>query len=50
MLGKHPRGIVTALVTPIQEDESIDYGVWKDAIKSFVLSGIDGLFSVGSQG
>jgi len=50
MLDKQPCGIVTALVTPFQEDESIDYGVWKDVINSFIFSGIDGLFAVGTGG
>jgi len=48
MLDKHPCGIVTALVTPFQEHKSIDCGVSKDVINNFILSGIDGLFAVGS--
>jgi 4-hydroxy-tetrahydrodipicolinate synthase len=47
---KEPRGIVTALVTPFQADESIDYGAWTNVIEDQIESGIDGLFAVGTGG
>jgi 4-hydroxy-tetrahydrodipicolinate synthase len=50
MLEKKPRGIVPALVTPFQEDESIDYAAWTNVIKYLIWSGIDGLFVVGTGG
>ncbi|HEY1649856.1 MAG TPA: dihydrodipicolinate synthase family protein [Terracidiphilus sp.] len=50
MTDKKPGGIVCALVTPFQEDESIDYGAWKSVIEYQIWSGIDGFFAVGTGG
>ena len=50
MMKKEPCGIVTALVTPFQADESIDYGAWTNVIEDQIESGIDGLFAVGTGG
>jgi 4-hydroxy-tetrahydrodipicolinate synthase len=50
MPSKTPSGIVTALVTPFHEDESIDFGLWEQVIETLISSGIDGLFAVGSGG
>jgi 4-hydroxy-tetrahydrodipicolinate synthase len=47
---KTPGGIVTALVTPFQRDESIDYGAWEVVIERLVSSGVNGLFAVGTGG
>lgn len=50
MLEKKPCGIVTALVTPFQDDESIDYSAWGSVINYLIFSGVDGLFAVGTGG
>lgn len=43
-------GIVTALVTPFDEEERIDYGAWQIIIDTLIAAGIDGLFVAGGQG
>ncbi len=44
------RGIVPAVVTPFQEDETIDYTAWQRLIEYLIASGVHGLFVVGGQG
>jgi 4-hydroxy-tetrahydrodipicolinate synthase len=44
------RGIVTALVTPFQSDERIDYSAWQVIIDSLIAAGVDGLLAGGSTG
>lgn len=43
-------GIVPAVVTPFQEDESIDYTAWLNVIEFLIASGVHGLFVTGGQG
>ena len=45
-----PFGIVTAVVTPFDIDESIEYNLWTKIIECQIASGVDGLFPVGSGG
>jgi len=45
-----PAGIVTALVTPFRDDESIDYECWENIIEHFIASEINGLFAIGTGG
>ena len=45
-----PAGILTAVVTPFNEDESIDYDSWLRVIEFLIASDIDGLFVLGSSG
>jgi 4-hydroxy-tetrahydrodipicolinate synthase len=44
------RGIVTAMVTPFDREERIDYGVWRVLIDTLIGAGVDGLFAAGGQG
>jgi len=44
------RGIVTALVTPFDSEEHIDYGAWQVIIDTLIGEGVDGLFAAGGQG
>jgi len=44
------RGSLTALVTPMNEDSSIDYESLKDLINFQIDSGIDGIVAVGTTG
>lgn len=44
------RGIVTALVTPFDHEERIDYGAWQAIIDTLIAEGVDGLFAAGGQG
>jgi 4-hydroxy-tetrahydrodipicolinate synthase len=50
MFEKKPCGVVPALVTPFQKDESIDYDAWTNVLKYLIGCGIDGLFAVGTGG
>lgn len=50
MLENAPAGIVTALVTPFRNDESIDFERWESVIEHLIACGIDGLFAVGTGG
>ena len=43
-------GIVTALVTPFDREERIDYGAWQIIIDALIAAGVDGLFATGGQG
>jgi 4-hydroxy-tetrahydrodipicolinate synthase len=45
-----PAGIVTALVTPFDEDERLDYGSWQAIIDTLIAEGVHGLFVAGGQG
>jgi 4-hydroxy-tetrahydrodipicolinate synthase len=45
-----PAGILTAVVTPFHEDESIDYDSWSRVIEFLIASDINGLFVLGSSG
>jgi len=45
-----PAGIVTALVTPFDEDEKLDYGAWRVIIETLIAEGVHGLFVAGGQG
>jgi len=45
-----PHGIVTALVTPFQDDERIDFSAWQRIIDFQIESGVDGLLATGGQG
>jgi 4-hydroxy-tetrahydrodipicolinate synthase len=44
------KGIVTALVTPFDREERIDYGAWQVIIDTLIAAGVDGLFVAGGQG
>lgn len=44
------KGIVTALVTPFDQKERIDYGAWQVIIDTLIAAGVDGLFVAGGQG
>jgi len=43
-------GIVPAVITPFQENESIDYDAWQELIELLIASGVHGLFVIGGQG
>lgn len=45
-----PHGIVSAIVTPFNEDESIDYRAWQPIIDALIGAGVDGIFFAGGQG
>jgi len=45
-----PQGIVTALVTPFQEDERIDFNAWQKIIDVQIEAGVDGLLATAGQG
>src|ERR1035437_9768421 len=45
-----PKGIVTALVTPFDREERIDYGAWQVVIDTLIAAGVGGLFAAGGQG
>lgn len=44
------RGIVTALVTPFQENERIDCSAWQAVVDTQIAAGVDGLLAGGSTG
>jgi 4-hydroxy-tetrahydrodipicolinate synthase len=44
------RGILPAVITPFQENESIDYSAWQNLLESLIASGVHGLFVIGGQG
>lgn len=50
MLDNTPGGIVTALVTPFRNDESIDFERWENIIEHLIACGINGLFVIGTGG
>ncbi len=43
-------GIVPAVITPFQANESIDYGAWQEVLERLILNGVHGLFVIGGQG
>lgn len=45
-----PRGIIPALVTPFQEDESIDETGLRAVVRHVLAGGVHGVFATGSQG
>jgi len=44
------KGVYTAIVTPFNEDGSVDYGCLKDLIDHQAAAGIDGIVPVGTTG
>src|ERR1035437_2926976 len=44
------KGVITALVTPFDREERIDYGAWQVIIDTLIAAGVDGLFAAGGQG
>ncbi len=44
------RGIVPAIITPFDDDERIDYAMWRTHIDRLLASGVHGLFVMGGQG
>jgi 4-hydroxy-tetrahydrodipicolinate synthase len=44
------QGIVPALVTPFQADETIDFDAWQVIVDALVGAGVDGLSVAGGQG
>jgi 4-hydroxy-tetrahydrodipicolinate synthase len=44
------KGVYTAIVTPFNEDGSVDYGCLKDLIDRQAVAGIDGIVPVGTTG
>ena len=44
------KGSITALVTPMKEDSSIDYESLKNLINFQIDNGIDGIVAVGTTG
>ena len=49
-MGKPIEGIITAVVTPYDENENVDEGGFREIINYLIDSGVNGLFPVGSQG
>lgn len=45
-----PKGIIPAMVTPFNQDESLNEGALRDLTQHLVAGGVHGLFAVGSQG
>lgn len=43
-------GVVPAVITPFEENESIDYSAWQKHLEFLIASGVHGLFVVGGQG
>lgn len=43
-------GIVPAMITPMREDERIDFNTWQRLIDSLIAAGVDGIFCGGSSG
>ena len=49
-MGKSIEGIITAVVTPYDENENVDEAGFRKIINYLIDSGVNGLFPVGSQG
>ena len=49
-MGKKVEGIITAVVTPFDDDENIDLKGFKKILNYLIECGVHGLFPVGSQG
>jgi 4-hydroxy-tetrahydrodipicolinate synthase len=45
-----PKGIIPALVTPFQEDESLDEAGLRAVVRHVLEGGVQGVFATGSQG
>jgi len=45
-----PRGIIPALITPFQDDESLDEAGLRAMVRHVLAGGVHGIFPVGSQG
>ncbi len=45
-----PFGVIPALVTPMREDESINYEVLEELVERLVVAGVNGLFCLGTSG
>lgn len=44
------KGVYTALITPFQEDESVDFSAYRDLIHRQIDGGVDGIVPVGTTG
>lgn len=44
------QGIVSAVITPFRENETVDYGTWQEQLEGLIASGVHGLFVIGGQG
>jgi len=49
-MGKPIEGIITAVITPFDQEEQVDEGGFRTVINYLIDSGVHGLFPVGSQG
>jgi len=49
-MAREIKGIITAVVTPFDEDENIDEDAFRTIIRYLIGQGVHGLFPVGSQG
>lgn len=49
-MSKEIKGIVVPIVTPFNEDESVDEGALRQVVNYLLDNGVHGLFSSGSQG
>ncbi|MBW2123839.1 MAG: 4-hydroxy-tetrahydrodipicolinate synthase [Deltaproteobacteria bacterium] len=49
-MGKPIEGIITAVVTPFDENENVDEAAFRKIIDYLIESGVNGLFPAGSQG
>lgn len=45
-----PHGIIPAMVTPLNDDESLDEPALRRLVNHLIAAGVHGLFAVGSQG
>jgi 4-hydroxy-tetrahydrodipicolinate synthase len=43
-------GIVPAMITPMRDDERVDYTAWQNLIDTLITAGVDGVFCGGSSG
>lgn len=44
------KGIITAMVTPMDEDQQIDYTAARELVRKLLSKGVDGLFILGTNG
>ena len=44
------KGIITAMVTPMDEDQQIDFVATRNLVKRLISKGVDGLFILGTNG
>jgi len=47
---RQPHGILTAVITPFDSEERVDYRVWKQIVEHQIAAGVHGLFFAGGQG